>query len=79
MQYLRTTNEISYDVCIYSLIQLIYWKVHIINACVAEDSLIILTTLTTHECLHQSLFIEHRSSLVMAESSSNLLYKHKYL
>ena len=68
----------SYDVCKYSLMQLIYWKVHIINRSVSEDSVIIFTTLTSNECLHQSLYTEHRSFLVKAESSNNLFYKHTY-
>ena len=69
----------SYDVCIYSLIYLTHCKVHIINISLTEDSVIILTTMTIHECLQQSLHTEHGNFLVKTESSTNLLYKHKYL
>ena len=79
MQYLRNTNEIFIFYLHIFIIQLIYENVHIINIFMADDPVIILTTWTIHECLHQSLYIEHRNFLVKAESSTNLLYKCKYL
>ena len=79
MQYLRNTNEIFIFHLHIFIIQLIYENVHIIKIFMADDSVIILTTMTIHECLQQSLHTEHRNFLVKAESSTNLLYKHKYL
>ena len=78
MQYLRNTNEIFIFYLHIFIIKLIYENVHVINISVADDSVIILTTLTTHECLHQSLYIEQRNFLVKAESSTKFLYKRIY-